>query len=183
MKSLKESLFDDNLVSKDIRFGDMYELECVYMKSPFCFNKLYTKRIISQHPKWSKEKDLKKYWEYYGADKEYEVPPAEIEGVCNVIIHVIENFPMKKAQGEPKDSGFSYAFIQGPNDPFSNALRQTLHDFIYQYVIGMHPHNIYVDTNYKYGQKEGYVQVKIGKNTYKGRHNIPDRMEFIFKKK
>lgn len=183
MKSLSESLFDKDLVSKDIKFGDLYELELVHLISPYCFNKLYTKRLISKHSKWVNEKDIDKYWCYYGSDNNYKTPPTEMEAVCNVIIHVIENFPMEKAQGKPKGNGFSYVFIQGPNDPFSNALKQTLHDFIYQYVVGMHPHNIYVDTNYKYNQKEGYVQVKIGKNTYKGRSSIPDRIEFIFKKK
>ena len=183
MKSLTESLFDDNLVSKDIRLGDLYELEFVHLQSPYCFNKLYTKRIISQNSKLADEKDLKKYWYYYGSDKNYKTPPPEMEAVSNVIIGKIENFPMSKAQGGSRGNGFSYVFIQGPNDPFSNALRQYLHEFIDPYIVAMQPHQIYVDTNYKYHKQEGYIQVKIGKNTNRGRSSIPDSIEIVFRKK
>lgn len=188
MKTLAESLFDDDLISKDIKLGDSYELECVYMQSRYCFKKLYTKKIISQYSKLAKEKDLKKYWTYYGHDDKYKSPPPEMEAVCNVFIGLIENFPMSKVHTEKgvdrKESAFVFTggYNRGRNDSFSNALRRYLNDFVVQYEIGMHPHDVYVDTDYTYHQQEGCIHVMIGKNKYSGNH-VPDRMEFIFKKK
>lgn len=181
MKSLRESLFDDGLISKDIRFGDLYELNIVHLQSPYCFNKLYTKKIISQYPKWAKEKNLYKYWRYYGNDNNYKSPPPEMEKVCNVIIKMIEEFPMSKVNGQSQ-SKLLWNVFDGSYDSLSNSLRSYIRDFINQYIIGMHPHSIYIDSDYKYHGSYGYIQILIGKNTNKGRYSIPDRMEFIFKK-
>lgn len=184
MKTLTESLFDRDLVEKDIKFGDVYELECVYMQSHFAFTALYTKRLIRRYSKYASRGGLNKYWVYYGDNPEWKKGiPQDIEQICNVFIGIINNFNMSEANKEDPSADPKWKFIVtslGSNDPLANILRNKLRSLLLEYTKGNNSHSVYVNTKYMYHNHE-CVHIKLGKNNYKQR--IPDYLELIFKKK
>ena len=181
MKSLVESLFDRDLIEKNIKFGDIYELECVYMQSRFAFTALYTKSLIRRYSKYSSRGGLNKYWVYYGDNPEWKKGiPQDIEQICNVFIGIIDNFNMEEVENIVDNKFAIGSVFVGSNDPLANALRNKLRSILLKYTKGNNSHNVYVDTNYKYHGHE-CVHIKLGKNNYKQR--IPDYLELIFKKK
>lgn len=189
MKTLAESLFDSNIIEKDIKFGNLYELDCVHMQSPHAFKSLNTKRLLSDYSKYANKEDLNRYWYYYGADPNWKTIPPDIEKICNVFIGIINDFNMAEAnEDDPivKKSKYEFGrFYSGTNDALAVFLRRDLYVVLRKYAKGYKEHRVYIDSNYdnrsvKYRGDE-YIQIKLGKENYQ--KNRPDYLELIFKKK
>ncbi len=185
MKSLCESLFDNELVEKVITFGDLYDLDHFYFSGSnngyYAFDIFMISRL--KHDFKIPDFDLKKYFTSVLKGFKYDQsiggkPDKQSKNrpyITNVLYYIITNFDMSTDYSEDIKR---WAKFYGPDKNINDLLSRLCTYFrrkLSAYIYGNG--SLYVNASY---DNSGNIKIMIGKWQSRG---VNQFITFVFRKK
>ena len=177
---ITESLFDKDIVSKDLKIGDLYELDRFYFGGDndgyYAFDIFSVKKLKLDFKK-SNLQDVIKYWKpksFYGVDDSDDRRNRNRPFIINVLFHIINNYSINYSYN--KQSLYTY---YGKDDVINNLL-SNLSQYLLTTLLKYTDKATAPYISGGWDERHEELFIRIGKYQTRGFNQY---IKFIFKKK